>query len=49
MPLLVGCRQGKKEFTALVRAQDAGRLPAAAEKADLETIMVHLEREGEAC
>lgn len=49
MPLLVGCRQGKKEFTALVRAQDAGKLPATAEKADLETIMVHLEREGEAC
>ena len=48
-PLLIGVKQGKRECSALVRAQDAARLPIPAQPADLETIMVHLEKEGDAC
>ncbi len=49
IPLLVGCKQGKREFSALVRTQDAQKLPVPTENVDLETIMVHLEKEGEVC
>lgn len=42
---LIGPRQDKRGFTALVPAERAAGLPT--EAADLETIMVHLEREAE--
>ena len=43
--LLVGVRRSKNGNTALVRAEDAGKLSCAVQKTDLETVMVHLEKE----
>ena len=42
---LVGIRRERDGYTALIPANDAGRYPS--EETDLETIMVHLEREAE--
>jgi len=44
-PMLIGPRRTRDGVAALVRASDAGSLPVAVQKADLETVMVHLERE----
>ena len=44
--LLHGVRRSKNGSTALVRTVDAEKLQHTAEKTDLETIMVHLEKEG---
>ena len=43
-PLLIGPRREKGGVSALVRAADAPLLPCPAAEADLEAIMVHLER-----
>lgn len=43
-PLLIGPRREKDGVSALVRAADAPLLPCPAAEADLESIMVHLER-----
>lgn len=43
--LLIGPRRSKNGKTALVRAEDAGRLPFAGRETNLEEIMVHLEKE----
>lgn len=43
--LLHGVRRSKNGSTALVRTEDAVKLPMDAQKTDLETIMVHLEKE----
>ena len=40
---LIGIRKERNRYTALIHSRDAERYPS--EKADLETIMVHLERE----
>ncbi|HBN79975.1 MAG TPA: ABC transporter ATP-binding protein, partial [Ruminococcaceae bacterium] len=46
---LIGCRRSKNGYTALIRAEDARRMNAGAAggDADLETIMIHIEKEGE--
>ena len=45
---LIGCRRNRTGFTALVRTEDAASLPVPAVRADLDSIMVHLEgRESE--
>ena len=43
--LLIGPRRSKNGKTALVRAEDADRLPFASRETNLEEIMVHLEKE----
>lgn len=43
-PLLIGPRREKDGVRALVRVEDAPLLPCPAAEADLEAIMVHLER-----
>ena len=45
--LLIGLKRGKTGYTALVRARDAGALGARTVPADLESIMVHMEKEAE--
>ena len=42
---LIGPRRAKHGVTALIRAQDADSFARPSEKADLEQIMVHLEKE----
>lgn len=42
---LVGCKRMKDGYTALIRAQDAARINVPLEDADLESIMVHIEKE----
>lgn len=44
---LIGCKRAKEGFTALVRAEDAAGLGVAVSDADLEAIMVHMEKEEE--
>ena len=44
-PLLIGPRRSKNGRTALLRAGDAARFPAESRRANLEEIMVHLEKE----
>ena len=44
-PLLIGVRRSKEGFTALVRTEDAGKLSLPTRTANLEEIMVHLEKE----
>lgn len=43
--LLIGAKRAKEGFTALVRTQDADALDLASSEADLEAIMIHLEKE----
>lgn len=45
-PFLIGCRRNKDGYTALIRTKDAAGIGIESEKADLESVMVHLEREG---
>jgi len=45
---LIGRKRGKTGFTALVPASEAGLFPDAA-PANLESVMIHLEKEGESC
>lgn len=47
--LLVGVKQNKHDFSALLRAEDAPRLPLPSREATLEEIMVHLEKEDPVC
>lgn len=44
-PRLIGCKRAKEGYTALVTAADAQALGLAAKPADLESVMVHMERE----
>lgn len=44
-PLLTGVKRARDGCTALVRAADAAALPCPVYEADLEAIMVHMERE----
>ncbi|NLO85640.1 MAG: ABC transporter ATP-binding protein [Clostridiales bacterium] len=44
-PALMGLNRAKHGYTALVRADESDRLGLMAEPANLETIMIHLERE----
>lgn len=43
--LLIGAKQGKDGWRAILRAEDAERLAVPCSDATLETIMVHLEKE----
>lgn len=45
LALLYGMRRGKNGCTALVHRKDIEKLHLPVEKADLETVMVHLEKE----
>ncbi|MCR5664185.1 MAG: ABC transporter ATP-binding protein [Oscillospiraceae bacterium] len=47
--LLIGERRSRAGHTALVRACDAGKLAIPTRAANLEEIMVHLEKEGASC
>lgn len=42
---LIGCKKSKNGYTALVLAENKDKLPMAKKEADLESIMVHLEKE----
>ena len=46
--LLIGAKPAKRGYTAIVNKQDAAKLPAFVRltPADLETAMIHLEKEG---
>ena len=46
-PRLIGLKQAKKGFTALISGEDAEALRVEARPATLEEIMVHLEKENE--
>lgn len=43
--LLIGAKQGKESWRALIRTEDAPTLGLPTQDADLETVMVHLEKE----
>ncbi len=43
--LLIGRKRAKHGYTALVRAEDEEKLGLETQEADLETVMVHLEKE----
>lgn len=45
--LLIGSKRSKKGFTALIHAVDASFFEHTVENADLESIMIHLEKEEE--
>ena len=45
-PLLIGIKPGKRGYSALIRAQDASKLQLHSSDADLDSIMVHIEKEG---
>ena len=45
--LLIGPKQAKEGWTALIHAEDAGKTPGKIAAADLETVMIHLEKEAE--
>ena len=47
--LLIGVKRAKHGQTALVRSDNAEKLGVETQPADLENIMIHLEKEGEAC
>ena len=47
--LLIGIKRAKYGQTALVRLDDVEKLGVETQPADLENIMIHLEREGEEC
>ncbi|MEY8001126.1 hypothetical protein AB8U03_13170 [Clostridium sp. Mt-5] len=42
---LIGCKKGKHGYSALIRSADCRNIDAKMSDADLESIMVHLERE----
>ncbi len=44
---LIGLRQGKEGYAALLKTEDAAAFSLPAVPASLETIMIHLEKEGE--
>lgn len=44
---LIGCKRSKEGYTALVRAEDAELFVGRLKPADIETIMIHLEKEGD--
>ena len=44
---LVGLRRDRQAYSAVIAAEDADRLGIPAKEADLETVMLHLEREEE--
>jgi ABC-2 type transport system ATP-binding protein len=44
--ILVGLKPSKRGYAALVRTADAGKVVGSVGEANLETIMVHLDREG---
>ncbi|NMM63053.1 ABC transporter ATP-binding protein [Clostridium sp. P21] len=46
-PKLIGCKKSKNGFSALIRTKDISSLGIDYINADLESIMVHLEKEGE--
>ncbi len=46
-PKLIGCKRSKNGLTSLIRTDDASGLDIDYVDADLELIMVHIEREGE--
>lgn len=45
--ILLGTKKYKNGYEALIRTEDAKSLQKAVQDADLETIMIHLEKEGE--
>ena len=55
VPRITSCQQigskvvvkGEMDISALIRAADAGKTPGRATDADLETVMIHLEKEAE--
>lgn len=44
---LIGCKKSKNGFSALIRTNDAANIDIDYTNADLESIMIHLEKEGE--
>ena len=46
-PLMIGLKRAKHGCTALVRAEDAQRLPVPVLRPDLDAIMVHMEKEND--
>lgn len=46
-PLLIGCKRTKDGYSALIKENQASSVKAAIKDADLEAIMVHMEKEDE--
>lgn len=46
-PYLVGCKRSKNGYTALVKTEDLNKVSVSCSDADLESVMVHIEKEGE--
>ena len=44
-PLLIGCKPSKNGYTALIQTVDAARLALPSTDADLDALLVHLEKE----
>ena len=44
---LTGCKRTKDGFSALVAAEDAAKMDVPLTEADLESIMVHIEKEAD--
>lgn len=46
-PYLIGCKRSKTGYTALIKTENATRYAGESEPADIDSIMVHLEKEEE--
>lgn len=45
--LLIGCKRAKQGYSAIIKAENAASMQAETSPADLETIMIHLEKQSE--
>lgn len=45
MPKLIGCKRSKNGYTALIKTSDAHQINLPVTDADLESVMVHMEKE----
>lgn len=46
-PLLIGKKRSKNGYSAIIKAEDANRIGIPSSEADLESIMIHMEKEEE--
>lgn len=46
-PVLIGCKRSKHGYSAIVRTEDTAGLSVPCTDADLESIMIHIEKESE--
>lgn len=46
---LIGCKRSKNGYSAIVKTENADAIQGEISDADLEKIMIHIEKEGESC